>query len=82
VNPADLASLLHEARSHSGDRRHFLPLVERTMTTDADLISSDAGLVTGSQNVTDAATRLAYVVAPHHLPEEQAVLAQHIEAAL
>jgi len=81
VNPADPASLLQEARSRSGYRKHFLPLVERTMTAETDLISSEAGLITGHQDVADAATRLARVVAPHHLPEEQAVLAQHVEAA-
>jgi len=81
VNPTDLASLLHEARSRTGYRKHFLPLVERTMTAEPDLISSEAGLITGSQDVTDAATRLARAVAPHHLPEAQAILAQHVEAA-
>ncbi|MGY2892768.1 hypothetical protein [Deinococcus sp. UYEF24] len=77
----DLSVLLHEARSRTGYRKQFMPLVERTMVEQPELAASECGLITSSQDVKDAAARLARSTAPHHTAEERESLALHLHAA-
>ena len=81
MKPADLPALLHEAKSRAAYRKQFIPLVERALAEEADLLPSDAGLLTGSQDVADAAATLASSVAPRHSAEERESIASHIHAS-
>ena len=81
MKPADLPALLHEAKSRAAYRKHFIPLVERALAEEADLVPSDAGLLTGSQDALDAAATLASSVAPRHSAEERESIASYIHAS-